>query len=225
MTTFSKIPYIAIIPAKNSSQRCPGKNTREFDKLPLFMHSVHYAMQEGVTPVVSTDCDEIKELCRQEEIICLDEKVDDSTMVHCINQVLSRIKCDVFSILQPTSPFRKPGLLRRMLDDIRDGKGQSALTVQKIKMIGFLDGVFHKAYREQDQKRFFYFFDGNLLMIKQDYFLKTNELFDDHSLSYVNELPCCLQIDDEIEFAVLNHLTSLPDANVFLPKPTSKIMI
>ena len=51
----STTKHIAIIPAKKESLRLPCKNTKAFLGEPLFMHSVRYALSEGVMPVVSTD--------------------------------------------------------------------------------------------------------------------------------------------------------------------------
>lgn len=212
-----QIPLLAIIPAKGKSQRCLEKNKRQFGKDPLFLLSVHYAKEEGFTPVVSTDSEEIMSICREQGILFFCEQVDDSRMENCVCQVLSHITCQVFALLQPTSPFRKKGLLRKMLAAVNKGEALSCLTVRKIKLIGFLDGTFHSAHREQDCKRFFYFFDGNLFLNTAEYFHKNGYFFDDDSLAFPNSFPYCLQIDTETEFKVLRHLMSMDESVCWLP--------
>lgn len=212
-----QIPLLAIIPAKGKSQRCSEKNKRLFGKDPLFLLSVHYAREEGFTPVVSTDSEEIMSICQEQGILYFSEQVDDSRMENCVRQVLSHINCQVFALLQPSSPFRKKGLLRKMLMAVNKGEAASCLTVQKIKLIGFLDGSFHAAHREQDCNRFFYFFDGNLFLNTTEYFQKKGSFFDDNSLAFVNSFPYCLQIDTETEFKVLKHLLSMDESVCWLP--------
>ncbi len=151
------------------------------------------------------------------DILCLDESVDDTKMDNCIRQVLGQIECEYFALLQPTSPLRQPNLLRGMLDDLKKEHWESAVTVQKIKMVGFLDGVFHISYREQDAKRCFYLTDGNFYLSSYENLKNNGSLVNQNSRTYINEFPCCLQIDTEMEFSALSHLASLPEISAFLP--------
>lgn len=207
---------LAIIPAKKHSERCPDKNRRLLNGRPLFLYSVSYALQEGFIPVVSTDSEEIMERCRREGVHCFREEVDDRRMENCIRQVLTRFACEIFAVLQPTSPFRRPGLLRQMAADMGKGKIQSAYTARKTKMIGHLEGRFHLEHREQDAKKFFYFFDGNIITVAQKKFLETGTMFDDASSPYPNDFPCCLQIDTEEEWSALSWLSEIKDYQRFL---------
>lgn len=213
-TTF--VRKLAIIPAKKHSERCPDKNRRLLNGRPLFSYSVSYALQEGFVPVVSTDSEEIMECCRREGIHCFREKVDDRRMENCIRQVLARFSCEMFAVLQPTSPFRRPGLLRQMAEDMEKGNIQSAYTARKTKMIGHLEGHFHLAHREQDAKKFFYFFDGNINVVTRKKFLETGVMFDDDSSPYPDDFPCWLQIDTEEEWSALSRLSEIKDYQRFL---------
>lgn len=202
------IARLAIIPAKGHSERCPGKNMRRLADRPLFLHSVSYALQEGFIPVVSTDSEEIINMCRQEKILFFREIVDESRMINCIRQVLAHVSCNMIAVLQPTSPFRQPGLLQQMADDLDDGKCQSAYTSQKIKVVGHLDGHFQQAGRMQDAKRFLDFFDGNISILTPALLHQTGMQFDDNSQSYPNPFPCCLQIDTEEEWNMMSLMGS-----------------
>ena len=137
-------------------------------------------------------------------------------MENCVRQVLTRFSCDIFAVLQPTSPFRRRGLLRQMAEDMEKGKIQSAYTARKTKMIGHMEGHFHLAHREQDAKKFFYFFDGNINVVTRKKFLESGTMFDDGSCPYPNDFPCCLQIDTEEEWKALSRLGEFKDWQCFL---------
>lgn len=219
------IPYLAIIPAKASSERCPGKNTRLLGEYPLFLHSVHYALQEGFTPVVSTDSEEIIALCRRKNILHIREIVYERKLAFCIRQVLSAYSCRYFAVLQPTSPLRQPGLLRTMLRDAETHGFSSCYTTQKIKVIGHLDGAFQHAYRTQDATRFLHFFDGNINLSTQTGFFARDSFFDDDSRIYANPFPCNLQIDTEEEFAVIEHMCASPRFRKLIPQPATELRL
>lgn len=216
---------LALIPAKAHSCRCPGKNLRPLGGLPLFLHSVHYALHEGFTPVVSTDSDEVAAICRLRQIRCIRERVDDRRMENCAVQLLGVFSCDWLAILQPTSPFRETGLLGRMVQGLAGNDAPSAYTAEKIKLIGHLDGSFQHAYREQDARRFFYFFDGNILLVRNKSFLSSGQFFNDRSIPFPNSFPCSLQIDSEAEFELLSRLSDDAAYASLLPPTPGKMKV
>ena len=198
--------HIAIIPAKKDSQRCKGKNLRKFNGIPLFLYSVQYAINEGFTPIVSTDSVKIKNICYARNITVVNEQVDDTSMANCIKQVLQVIDCDSFSILQPTSPLRKPGLLTQMVQGLENKEFESCYTAYKIKPIGHYKGKFNMCYRTQDTNENLMFFDGNISACTKEFFLRNYQLFDDESKPIINEFPCNLQIDEDSEFLGLESI-------------------
>lgn len=216
---------IAIIPAKSFSERCPEKNLRDFMGQPLFMHSVLYAQREGVEPVVSTDSEQVISLCEEKRIRYVREVVDDSTMCNCVRQVLAQVPCDLFAILQPSSPFRQPGLLRKMIRECTERHYGSAFTAHEIKPIGQLDGHFRLAFREQDSPNKFRFFDGNISLATRPFFGNTGELFDDSSVPFANSYPYTLQIDTEEDFTMLQHLATHADYRKLLPSPIRRVCV
>ena len=57
---------ICIIPARGNSKRLLNKNILELNGIPLFMHSVDYARQNGIERiVVSTDSELIKQKAKE----------------------------------------------------------------------------------------------------------------------------------------------------------------
>lgn len=218
LNNINKMNTIAIIPAKQHSDRCKNKNIRHFNGIQLFLYSVQYAIQEGITPVVSTDSEEIIAICNARGIQVVEEKVDDSNIVNCIQQVLNKITCDAFLVLLPTSPLRIPGLGKEMINDLLQGVCETNYTATPIKPIGHFDGKFRISYRSQDTKNKFLFFDGNIHGSTTEFFNKNKKLFDDNSKYYVNKFPCNLQIDTEDEFTALETLSTIKDFQQYLPE-------
>jgi len=198
---------IAIIPAKATSERVPGKNRRLLLGEELYQYSVTYATAEGAKPVVSTDDENIVAWCEKMDVACVREVVDDSNMVNCIDQVLAQVDCRYFALLQPTSPLRRLGLLRTMMEVMKSRYCPSIYTARKLKIIGHIGSEFQFATRDQDpQTRFLYQFDGNLLVVDADWYASSHRLFDDSSQSIEQEVPFSLQIDTETDFKVFEAL-------------------
>lgn len=196
------ISTIAIIPAKKESIRLPGKNTAELWGKPMYRHSIDYAISEGITPVVSTDDPEKIEWCASKGVLFVREVVDDTTLQNCIDQVLRKYPAKRFAVLQPSSPLRRPGLLRRMMDE---GK-PSAFTAERIKVIGMMDGEFQMAYREQDASRFLLHFDGNLIVCDSDFYTDGRCFFGSDSQIYLQKAPYTLQVDTDQDLSLFKSL-------------------
>lgn len=196
-----KKEIIAIIPAKGQSLRVPNKNTSIIDKIPLFMHSVKFALKCGIFPIVSTDSKDIIDICKRNNIKYNVEDVNDSNMFNCIEQVLKHYPAKKFIILQPTSPIRDRKVLNKCI--ALSNKHKSVITCQDLKFIGFLDGKFHIAFRDQDTSRRFYHFDGNILVANSYWVLKNKCLFSKDITFVKNYFPYYLQIDDKNEQTVI----------------------
>lgn len=192
---------IGIIPAKKSSIRIPNKNLSIIAGIPLFMYSVKFAKQVGIVPVVSTDSEEVINICIKNKIRYVKEVVNDSNMLFCIKQVLSKYKCNKWVLLQPTSPIRDIKVFKKLL--ALSYKHKSVVSVQDLKFIGFLDGKFHIAYRDQDTRRRFYHFDGNLMIADSYWTLKNDRIFTDDITYVKNIFPYYLQIDDKNEHTII----------------------
>lgn len=207
---------LAIIPAKKQSLRLPNKNTREIDGRQLWEYSYAYAYNEGLECIVSTDNEEIIEFCKSTNTHYFEEKVDDSNMLNCIKQVIDHVGLDNLNnvaVLQPTSPLRKPNMLKEAIAILEEGKAKTVITTAAVKVIGVLDGEFQFATRAQDCKRWFDWHDGNILVAKASDIIKYNSLFTDEKPYCIkNEFPCNLQIDSEHEFAVVR---TIIEANLF----------
>ena len=116
---------VGLVPARSGSQRVPGKNIRELAGHPLLAYSIAAAQESGVfdAVVVSTDSQEIAEVAlrygaevpplRPPEI-----STTTSSDIEWVLYVMAGRTEELFSILRPTSPFRRGATIRRALDQL-----------------------------------------------------------------------------------------------------------
>lgn len=111
---------VALIPARAGSVRVPGKNVRELAGHPLLAYSIAAARGSGLfdAVVVSTDSEQTAEVARRYGAEVPDLRPPEmagSTApdIDWIEHVLRGTTYDAFSILRPTSPFRRGATIRR----------------------------------------------------------------------------------------------------------------
>ncbi len=116
---------VALIPARSGSERVSDKNIREFAGHPLLAYSVAAALDSGIIDAVilSTDAEEYARIGRHygAEVPFLrppEMATDTSPDIEFVEYTLGRLReagraFDCFSILRPTSPFRKPETIRK----------------------------------------------------------------------------------------------------------------
>ena len=139
---------IAVIPAKSFSIRLPGKNMRpimDWDPMPLFEISYRFAIEEGLTAVVTTDAGgEVAAYCEANGIPYVTEDVREERMEYAILNALGKSpqaggKSWVVT-LQPTSPIRSTGLLRRCMEALRESGRKSLITTTPLRPVLFHRG-------------------------------------------------------------------------------------
>lgn len=122
---------IALIPARGGSKRIPNKNIRELHGHPLIAYTIAAALESGCFEkvLVSSDDTTTLEIAAQYGADCLrrpdDLATDTSPDIEWVRHAIVAVqnfglannndlrKYDTFSILRPTSPFRKPETIRR----------------------------------------------------------------------------------------------------------------
>lgn len=116
---------IALIPARSGSKRVPDKNIRPLAGHPLIAYSIAAALDSGVfaAVVVSTDSERYAAIARHygaEVPFMRPAEIagDTSPDIEWVEYTLRRLaeggrRYDCFSILRPTSPFRRPETIRR----------------------------------------------------------------------------------------------------------------
>lgn len=125
MTKPSAPSSIALIPARSGSKRVVDKNVRRLAGHPLMAYSIAAARGCGVFTdvVVSTDSEHYARIARHygaEVPFLRPSEIAGATSpdIEWVEFTLKRLReigrdYEAFSILRPTSPFRKPGTIRR----------------------------------------------------------------------------------------------------------------
>lgn len=106
-----------LVPCRGGSKRLPGKNVRMFCGLPLWMWSIatacRIASDEDII-IASSDIPSILETpwgMQRSADLCR----DDTPTMAVIDDVWSKFPAhDALTLLQPTSPTRRDGLVREM---------------------------------------------------------------------------------------------------------------
>jgi N-acylneuraminate cytidylyltransferase len=110
---------VALIPARAGSVRVPGKNVRPLAGHPLLAYSIAAARESGLfdAVVVSTDSEETAEIARAygAEARLRPAEIAGATSpdIDWVEHVLAGSAYELFSILRPTSPFRRGATIAR----------------------------------------------------------------------------------------------------------------
>ena len=130
---------LAIIPARGGSKGIPGKNIKPFAGKPLIVHSIETALScPYVThTVVSTDDDEIAAVATAHgaQVIMRPGELaaDTSLVIDAIKYTVIKFEeeegeVDIVTLLEPTSPFRRPEDLEECLRLLIENKADSVAT-------------------------------------------------------------------------------------------------
>jgi CMP-N,N'-diacetyllegionaminic acid synthase len=110
---------VALIPARSGSVRVTDKNIRLLAGHPLVAWAIAGARESGrfEAIVCSTDSDDIADVARSygAEVVLRPAEMAGATSpdIDWVRHALSGSEYDVFSILRPTSPFRRGGTIER----------------------------------------------------------------------------------------------------------------
>lgn len=116
---------IALVPARAGSKRVQNKNVRVLGAHPLLAYTLAAARQSGIfaAVLVSTDSASIAEVAAhygaevpflRPEAMASETSPDIEWLEYTLAELRSRGRTyEAFSILRPTSPFRKPETIRR----------------------------------------------------------------------------------------------------------------
>jgi CMP-N-acetylneuraminic acid synthetase len=130
---------VGLIPARAGSKRVPNKNVRPLAGHPLIAYTIAAARESGVfaAVVVSTDSEHIASVARHYGAEVPFPRPpefagDTSPDIEWIEHTLQRLRdegrsYECFSILRPTSPFRKAETIRRAWSAFLDAQGVDSL--------------------------------------------------------------------------------------------------
>jgi CMP-N-acetylneuraminic acid synthetase len=130
---------IGLIPARAGSKRIKNKNIRVLGGHPLLAYSIRSAIDSGVfdSVVCATDSEEYAKIARYygAEVPMLrsnEISADKSPDIEWVHWILDLLKqegrtFDIFSILRPTSPFRKAETIQRAMSQFLSLQGFDSL--------------------------------------------------------------------------------------------------
>lgn len=137
---------VAFIPARSGSKRVPHKNIRPLAGHPVLAYSVRAAIDSGVfsSVICATDSELYADVARHygaEVPVLRSSEIsgDKSPDIEWVEWMLAALRerghdFDAFSILRPTSPFRKPATIRRAWEAFSGAEGADSLrAVEKCK--------------------------------------------------------------------------------------------
>jgi N-acylneuraminate cytidylyltransferase len=116
---------VGLIPARAGSKRVPKKNVLQLQGHPLLAYTISAALDSGVFEkvIVSTDSDEYAQIALhygaevpflRPNSLAQDSSADIGWVAHALESLaLIGDEFEIFSILRPTSPFRKASTIRR----------------------------------------------------------------------------------------------------------------
>ena len=146
MAAGRELKAVALIPARSGSVRVPHKNVRVLQGHPLIAYSIAAARASGVfeAVVVSTDSEDYAAIARHygaEVPFLRDASMAGSTspdidwVLHALDTLEAQGRAfDAFSILRPTSPFRKPETIRRAWEVFTGAQGVDSLrAIEKVE--------------------------------------------------------------------------------------------
>ena len=139
MADKNSLKAVALIPARAGSVRVPHKNIRPLQGHPLIAYTIAAARTSGVfeAVVVSTDSEDYARVARYygaEAPFLRDAAMAGSTspdiewVLHALDGLEAQgRRFDAFSILRPTSPFRKPETIQRAWAQFTAAEGADSL--------------------------------------------------------------------------------------------------
>ncbi|NMA73273.1 MAG: acylneuraminate cytidylyltransferase family protein [Bacteroidales bacterium] len=215
---------LAIIPARSGSKGVKDKNIKLLNGKPLLAYTIEVAKESKVFDeiFVSTDSVEYAEIAKEwganvpflrSKELATDTASTWDVVKDTLRQYLKNgINFDTVSILQPTSPLRKP-------EDIINGYNQ--MTLKEANAIvsvcemdhsplwgntlpedGSLKDFLNKEILNLPRQSLptYYRINGALYIAKTEYALQANSLYDDKCYAITMSKENSIDIDDELDF-------------------------
>lgn len=225
---------LAIIPARGGSKGLPGKNIKNLCGKPLISWSIEQA--KGSTYIdsiyVSTDSQEIASVAedwgvnvpelRPSEYAC-DSAPSSAFIIYTIEKLKKEGQFyDYFILIEPTSPLRDIEDIDRAIEMLVNASDIDSIVgvckaedihpafMVKIKENGLLVPYEKemKTLRRQDIPDL-YFFEGSVYASKIDVYLKKKVFYHDRSLPYIVPKWKSYEVDDIIDFTIIEAIMNL----------------
>ena len=151
---------LGLITARGGSKGIPGKNIKILGSIPLINYTITSAKESELLSkiVLSSDDEKVIKIARQQEIEVPFKRPaelaeDNTSSLKVIQHALNFYKTknenfDAICLLQPTTPFRRNGLIDEAIMKFISGKYDSLISVREIPA----DHNPHWAFEEQNGK-------------------------------------------------------------------------
>lgn len=221
---------IAVIPARSGSKGVKDKNIRELNGKPLMAYSVEAAIKAGIFDRihVSTDSAQYAEIGKQygADVPFLrspEIASDTSTTWEAMGFVLKEYEkrgeqFDTLTVLQPTSPLRtekdvvgafcffkeKRANMVSSVCEMEHSPLWSNTLPEDLSMENFEEEDL--AYLPRQSLPIYYRENGAIYIVKTEHLLTSSNIYKDGSYAYVMERNHSVDIDEEIDFAMVEFL-------------------
>jgi N-acetylneuraminate synthase len=210
---------IAIIPARGGSKRLPYKNTMLLGGLPLIVHSINYAKENGIEKiVVSTNDALIKEIALKYGAEVMDRPkalaTEFSPTIETLTHVMENVteQYDYVVVLQPTNPLRPKNLLQDSLNKLKESNCDSLMAVTrneqkfgKITIDKFVPFNYTIGQRSQELEPLYY--ENGLLYIAKTAIILEGKLMGENHIPFIVNHPFAMvDIDTREDFEYAEYL-------------------
>jgi len=209
---------LAIIPARGSSKRLPGKNIAPFGGRPLLWWSVALARQfEHVHCVVSTEDARIAAVAEEAgapvvarpTALAGDDSSITEVLIHAAQEVRAQgLAFEGVLLLQPTNPLRPCALVQAAITRFLNEQCDSLISVSRrsLKTGSVSKGLFLRNYAVDTQSRLApptFYENGLLYLTKTPVLLERRSLYGDRTLALEVERPFDeVDIDEPVDLLV-----------------------
>lgn len=225
---------LAIIPARGGSKGLPGKNIKELCGKPLIAWSIEHAQKSKYVDeiFISTDSQEIADVAEQFGAPCPELRPaelarDTAPSSEFIIYTLEKMKkegksFDYFILLEPTSPLRDVEDVDKSIEMLVDNPvAESVMGVVRAEdsnpafmvkigegglMIPFMGKA--ETMRRQDIPDAYYF-EGTVYLSKSDAYMEKKAFYHDKTLPYIVPKWKSFEIDDIIDFTIVEAIMKL----------------
>ncbi len=210
---------IAIIPARSGSKGLPNKNILMLSDKHLIGYTIEAAVKSDYFDevIVSTDSEYYGAIATSygANVMYRNEELsnDNATTASVILDLLNKVSCDYFVLLQPTSPFRDENHIKEAMDlfeknyseyDFLVSMCESDKSSELIKPIfnnnlGEYD-LDYSNYRRQNSKE--YYPNGAIFIAKKESYKISKHFFGPKSFAYIMDKESSIDIDTILDFEI-----------------------
>lgn len=219
---------LAIIPARGGSKGVPKKNIKLLNNIPLIGYSIKSAKESKFINkiIVSTDCDEIKDIAETFEIevpflrpkeYATDNSLDIDFLKHTLAWLNENenYEPDLIVLLRPTTPIRDASIIDNAIQLMINNQNNSSLrsahksSESPFKWFKIKDDIFepiHADYTIEDTNKPRQSFDdvfipnGYVDIIKPQTIKEFNDVYSDKILSFITQTAYEIDTIEEFEY-------------------------